>query len=105
MNESNIMEIKFSGENIYPESIDVKELAEVLVAFEQSLTSIILKDSPSISIDQIVIGLVQIDKGSAKLKFKSALPVALTAFISMSSSISKNDFSKIPTILQMDYPF
>jgi len=60
------MEIKFSGENILPETIRAKELAEILANVEESLTAIILKENASINVDELVIGLVNIEEGSAK---------------------------------------
>lgn len=96
-NLRDLMEIRFAGEDIFPETIRAKELADILANIEESLTNIILKENPNITIDDIIIGLVNIDKSSAKLRFKSSLQaIALSAFTLMSTSISNNDFSKLP---------
>lgn len=92
-----LMEIKFTGEDIFPETIRAKELADILTSIEESLTNIIIKENPDISIEELVIGLVNIEEGSAKLRFKSTLQVlTLSAFTLLSSSIATNDFTKVP---------
>lgn len=92
-----MMEIRFAGKDIFPETIRAKELADILANIEESLTAIILKENPKVSAEEIIIGLVNIEEGSAKLRFKSSLQaLALSAFTLLSSSIVANDFTKIP---------
>ncbi len=92
-----IMEIKFSGENILPETIRARDLADILANVEESLTAIILKENADINIDDLVIGLVNIEEGSAKLRFKSSMQIiALLAFTMLSTAISTGDFTKVP---------
>lgn len=96
-NDIEMMEIRFTGENILPETIRARDLADVLSNVEESLTAIILKENANIDIDDIVIGLVNIEEGSAKLRFKSSLQVAaLSAFTLISSAISTGDYAKLP---------
>lgn len=92
-----LMEIKFSGENIFPETIRAKELADILANVEESLTAIILKENAGINAEELVIGLVNIEEGSAKLRFKSSMQaMALTAFALLSTAIMQGDYSKMP---------
>lgn len=96
-NLNNLMEIKFIGKDIYPENIKVKELADILLSVEESILPIIIKDNPNISIEDIIIGLVDIGNSSTKLKFKSSFPkIVLSAFIALSSAIANNDFESLP---------
>jgi hypothetical protein len=67
-----MMEIRFAGKDIFPETIRAKELADILANIEESLTAIILKENPKVSVEDIIIGLVNIEEGSAKLRFKSS---------------------------------
>ena len=97
MNNHEIMEIKFSGENIFPETIRAKELADILANVEESLTAIILKENATINIDDLIIGLVNIEEGSAKLRFKSSMQATvLTAFTLLVTAIAQSDYAKIP---------
>lgn len=92
-----IMELKFSGENIIPENISNKELADLLVSVEDSLLNIIMSQHPDVNPDDIVIGLIEVQEGSAKFRFSSNLPaLALSAFTALSLSITNNDLSSLP---------
>ncbi len=91
-----MMEIKFSGD-IFPETIRAKELADMLANIEESLTTIILKENPDVNIEELIIGLVEVGKGSAKLRFQSSMQaIALAAFAMLSTAIDTNDFTKVP---------
>ncbi|MFC1549465.1 hypothetical protein ACFL4R_01180 [Nitrospirota bacterium] len=94
---NDVMEIKFSGESILPETIRAKDLADILANVEESLTSIILKENADVNVEDLVIGLVNIEEGSAKLRFKSSMQaVALSAFTLLSTAISTGDYTKVP---------
>ncbi|AFN73830.1 hypothetical protein MROS_0587 [Melioribacter roseus P3M-2] len=93
-----IFELRFAGDDIKPENIRAKDLAEVISAFEDSLLKLILKDNRELNEEKIIIGLVDVENGSAKLKFKSTIPeITLSALLLISTSISKNDFSQLPS--------
>lgn len=93
-----LMEIRFVGNDIFPETIRAKELADIISNTEDSLTNIIVKENPNISLDNLIIGLVSIGEGSAKLRFKSSIQaVTLSAFSLLSTSLANNDFTKLPS--------
>lgn len=96
-NLKDLMEIKLKGEDIYPENIKAKELADIIINLEESLLNIVKKQHPDISIDEIIIPLVNIDSGSATLRFKPSVPIILSAFIMLSSSIANANFENLPT--------
>lgn len=98
MDERNdTMLITLAGEGIAPETIRAKDLADIIVSVEESLLGIAAKQHPDLETDQLVIGLVNIEQGSAKLRFRSQLPsVAAAAFITLTGSISSNDYGSLP---------
>jgi hypothetical protein len=97
-NLHDLMEIRFIGKDLFPETIRAKELADIISNTEDSLTNIIVKENPNISLDNLIIGLVSIEEGSAKLRFKSSIQVvALSAFTLLSASLANNDFTKLPS--------
>ncbi|MBF0404699.1 hypothetical protein [Candidatus Magnetominusculus xianensis] len=92
------MEIKFAGEKILPETIRARDLAELVSKVEESLTAIIVKDNADVNPDDIVIGLVNIEKGSTILTFESSrADLALNAFTVLSDAIATGDYYKIPS--------
>lgn len=93
-----LIEIKFIGKDIFPENIRVKELLEVAVSVEESLLAIIKRDNPNVSMDEIIISLVDIGEGSTVLRFKSSFPhLTAFAFKTLSSSIANNAYQNLPS--------
>ncbi|MBF0515492.1 MAG: hypothetical protein HQK97_00035 [Nitrospirae bacterium] len=93
-----IMEIRFLGENVLPKTISAKDLAEIISKVAESLTAIISKDNAGINLEDIVIGLVNIERGSTILTFDSSREdLALNAFIELSDAIATGDYFKIPS--------
>ena len=91
------MQITLSGKDITPANIRARDLADIIISVEESLTSIILKQNPATDPEQLVIGLVDIETGSTKLRFSSQLPqLALSAFVALTTSISNNDYTSLP---------
>jgi hypothetical protein len=92
-----LMQITFSGKDITPETIRAHDLADIIISVEDSLTSIIRKSNPSADPEHLVIGLVNIETGSTKLKFSSQIPgLAVSAFIALTTSIGANDYTSLP---------
>ena len=92
-----LMMVTLSGKDINPDNIRARDLADIIVSVEDSLSSIILRQDPNTDIEKLVIGLVDIGPGSTKLKFSSQIPqIALSAFVALTTSINNNDFTSLP---------
>jgi hypothetical protein len=92
-----LMQITLSGKDITPDNIRAHDLADLIVSVEDSLISVILKQNPNADPEQLVIGLVDIETGSTRLKFSSQIPqLALSAFIAITTSISNDNYSSLP---------
>lgn len=89
------VELKIIGQKISPEQFKIKELTEILSNFEKLLIEIMIDQDPSLSKDNITIGLVGIDEGSVSLSLKSAFAI-LSAVTLISFSIQKKDFNLLP---------
>ena len=96
-NLNELLELKFIGDDISPELIKAKDLAELITAFEDSILRIVLNKNPELIEENKIVGLVNIEKSSAKFRFKPSYPsIALSAFLALSNSITQNNYSKSP---------
>ncbi len=87
--------IKISGEGLSPEEVSIGDLGKLLSSFDKSIKSLIPKEEPEMAKD-IVIGLIGIGTGSAKLTFKTKLPVVMLAWSSLTAVIRENNFHTLP---------
>ena len=95
MNE-NLLEIRFSGEGIVPGNIRARELAEILQSVEDMLASTAIVEYPHLNKDDIVIGLVEIERGSVRYLFEPQLPdVVFPAYEIISNAIVDNKFDEL----------
>lgn len=94
---STVFEISLSGEGIYPESLRASELADILKSVEKTITSVAYQKDPSLNLDEFIVGLVQIEKGSAKLAFASSQSVlAKSSFEDVTEAVSKGKVYTLP---------
>jgi len=92
-----VFEISLSGEGIYPESIRASDLADIIKSIEKSVTSVAFQKDPSLNLEEFIVGLVQIERGSANLAFASSQPsVAKTSFEEVSEAVSERKVYKLP---------
>ncbi len=95
--ENNAIGIKITGKGIYPNTIKLKELSELLGNIETLLYNVIVNENPKIKTDEIVIGLENIEEGSLKLHLSSTFKqLTLLALNIISESVSKNNYDKLP---------
>lgn len=74
-----------------------RELAELLIATEDTISSIALKRNPGLNPDEIVVGLVQVENQSLGLSFASSSPdVVGSAFKEIADSITRRSFAGLP---------
>lgn len=93
--DNEYIEIKLSGENIFPETVKVKDLIDILQSIQSSIIFIIEDKNPEITLDNVVISLAKIESGSERLIF-SLCGVAVSAFLFLSTAINNNDFVDLP---------
>ena len=92
-----LFEIKLSGGGLLPETLPIQELADVLKSVELILGSIALDQNIGLNSEDFIVGLVDIEKGSARLKFTSTFSeVALAALMTVTTAICTRDYKDIP---------
>ena len=89
-------EIKISRAGVNPENLKIGELAELLGAIEESIQPLVFKENPGLSDEQVVIGLTDIQTGSARYKFKANLPAIMLSWATLTSAIAESNFSELP---------
>jgi hypothetical protein len=97
-NDSDILELKFTGSDINPSLVKPHEIAELIVGFEKSLLATLKELYAEVDTEELLFSFDQIDNQSLDLRF---LPRKITkhvvaAYSLLSLSVASNDFSKIP---------
>lgn len=91
-----LIEIKISGENLSPATIRAKELAAILVNAEEMIISTIINADHTIKKEEIIIGLVSIEKGSVDLCFESQSPqLVYSAYEKLTQAIRTDNYVNI----------
>jgi hypothetical protein len=81
-----------------PGVVRSRELAEVIVSFEEMLACVVADQHSNIKKDDVVIGLSNLGDGSIRLGFKSVLTsVVIAAYLSVAGAVEKNEFSSLPS--------
>jgi hypothetical protein len=97
MASETLLQIRFAGGGILPENVRAGEMAEILIAVEDMVSGLVIKEHPKLTKDNLLVGLVSIEKGSLNLQFSSQIPeVTLPAFKQLTKSIKTQDFSSLP---------
>jgi len=87
----------FTGEKLSPDTIRVGELAALLEAIEDSLSAVVIAQHPTLTKENLLIGLSSIKPGSIQLEFSTKLPeIVVPAFRQISQSIRSGTFSQLP---------
>lgn len=93
-----IFQLRFTGGGVQPDVVPARELAELIIATEEAISSIALHRNPGLNPDEIVVGLVQVENKSLGLSFASSSPdVVGSAFQEMATSITRRSFAGLPT--------
>jgi hypothetical protein len=92
-----VFEVNLSGEGIFPESIRASELADILKSIEKAVTAVATQADSSLDSTNFIIGLVQIEKGSARLAFSSSQPsIAKSSFNEVTNAVSQKKVYRLP---------
>lgn len=91
-----IIELRFFGGGVTPETVRVKELVELITSFEDSLLATVLKDNPEVDSKDIYISLVEIKDESEGLRFLPNLKeIMVPAFLAITSALSTSNFDQL----------
>ncbi len=73
--DNSTIEIRLAGDDIRPETVRARDVAEIIAAFEQMVAVQVVADYPELALDEetITIGLVGIAEGSLQLTLSSQL--------------------------------
>ncbi len=90
------LHLRFVGNEMKPEKVSSKELAELISAYETSIVSTLFKTNHNEINEDVFISLVEIKERSLGLGFKpKILALALTAQ-TITNSLSSGDYSQLP---------
>lgn len=94
---NDILEIRFAGNNVKPNSVKPHEIAELIVAFEKSLLSDIKERHPEIDVNELLFGFKEIKDESIGVRFTPKLvrDIVIGSFTLISTSFKTGDFSYI----------
>jgi hypothetical protein len=85
---ANSFEIRFSGGDVHPSTVPAHELADLLNAAEQAVTSLAAQNFPDLDPSSVLVGLVGIRDASLGLEFASNRPdVVARAFRRLGSRV------------------
>lgn len=85
--------IRLKGEGISPGLIRSKEIAEILESVEDMIVAEALKANPTLSKEDIVVGIYAIEDRSIGLKFKTTMAsVVIPAFLATAEAIGNENF-------------
>lgn len=96
-NNTDILEIRFSGNGITPNAVKPHEIAELIIAFEKSLLSDIKEKHPEIDTNQLLFGFQEVKDASIGIRFSPKLVrnIVIGSFTVISTSFQTGDFSSL----------
>lgn len=95
--KEDILELTFSGSSIKPDSLKASELAELIVAYENSIMSVVARDNKEINQEEAFISLVEVQEASAHFKFKpKAKGVIFAAALAINAALNSNSLESLP---------
>jgi hypothetical protein len=93
-----IIELKFDGNNISPSKVKASDIAKLTISYERAIIAVIKETHPNIDEDCIVISIEEIKEGSIHLKYVAhqALTLVIPAYITIAGCFKNNNFNNIP---------
>ncbi len=98
LNQSNIVELKFTGGGISPTKLTPKEVASMLVAFDDALRPLLAQMYPEVNFGDNYVGLVNVGNRSLSLRYRlKEHPDKLRkGFEHLASSVAHNLIDDLP---------
>ena len=89
--------VRFTGNDIKPDTLRSHELGEVIAAYEEALAAMVVREHRELKREQVVVGLVKIEHGSVGLTFSAPLgqPVYRAA-VEMVAAIQNSAWGDLP---------
>ncbi|GAK50692.1 hypothetical protein U14_01925 [Candidatus Moduliflexus flocculans] len=99
MNNDKFIEIRLTGSEIRPGSVRSSDIAEIIKSVEEMISAVVIRDTPGLKKENVIIGLTNIQPGSIGLQFLPNLPdQAFSAASLITQSLNERDFSSIPNV-------
>jgi hypothetical protein len=95
--ENDILELRFTGNNVNPGIVKPREIAGLIVGFEKALLSEIKERHPQYDIEQLFFSFEQIKNESLGLSFlpKMVNQIVVSSYLAISGSFNTGDFSEL----------
>lgn len=96
-NDNDILELRFSGNDVNPSNVKPREIAELIIGFEKALLSEIKERHPQYDTEQLIFSFEQIKNESIGLCFKPRLikDIVVASYTLISNGFETGDFSEI----------
>jgi hypothetical protein len=89
--------IKFVGRGMIPGAIRSRELADIILSFEEMLACVVADRHSNIEKDDVLVGLATIGDGNIRLGFNAPMAsVVVAAYLSVASAVNQSDFTPLP---------
>jgi len=93
-----LFKIRFAGGDVHPDTVPAHELAELLIATEQALTSVVAQENPDVDTSELIVGLVNVKDESLGLEFATSRPALFErAFDRVTVAVSSRRFDELPS--------
>ncbi|WP_139173811.1 hypothetical protein [Hydrobacter penzbergensis] len=92
-----ILELKFHGNNISPESVKPSEVANIIAAFERLLLQQAKADEPGIDVDEVLFCFEKIENNSLDLLFKpvKVKEIIVGSYLLLATAVSTGDYTNV----------
>lgn len=92
-----ILELKFEGNKVNPETVKPHEVAELIINFERALLSTIKQESPEINTEHLLFSFHSIENRSLDLKFitHAAKDAVFKSYSLISLAITTQNFKEL----------
>ena len=93
-----LIEIRLTGNEILPSNVRAGDIADILIAVESMIESVVARDNPGLEKESVLVGLVNISAGSVRLQFSSQSPeTVLPAYEEIADALSTDNYRGIPS--------
>lgn len=95
--DKDILELKFEGNQVNPDTIKPHEVAELIINFERALLSTIKQEHPEINTDHLLFSFHSIENKSLDLKFiaHKAKEVVIGCYALISTAITTSKYNTL----------
>jgi hypothetical protein len=89
------LELRFQGA-AGPSDFHSRDIADALVYFEQLIKAMLRREAPDVTVDDVIVGLVEIREGSNGLRFRAShMPKALAAYEVAARAVAEQKYDAL----------